>query len=195
MIHFDRFDSPLGTLLATAEDGALTGLYFSAQKYHPATTAGWIEDSDAQPFPLVRRQLEEYFAGRRRTFDFPMAPGGGRATSFQQAIWMAIAAVPFGATTTYAQLAAECGRPTAARAAGAATGRNPISVVIPCHRIVGGSGALTGYAGGLPRKRALLGFERSITEGRNGALCGLAPDDLFATAEAKAPPAAMAPPG
>lgn len=195
MIHFNRFDSPLGTLLATAEDGVLTGLYFSEQKYHPATTIGWIEDGEAQPFPIVRRQLDEYFAGRRRVFDFPMRPGGCRATSFQQAIWDAIAAVPYGATTTYAQLAAACGRPSAARAAGAATGRNPISVVIPCHRIVGGSGALTGYAGGLPRKRALLGFERSIAEGRAGALNQLSPDDLFAAVEANAAPAAMAAPG
>ncbi len=187
MIHYDEFDSPLGRMLATAEDGALTGLYFAAQKYHPASTDGWVHDTDAAPLPAVRRQLREYFAGTRRAFDFPVAPGGGRATAFQKSVWQAIAAVPFGATTTYGALAAQCGRPAAARAAGAATGRNPISLVIPCHRIVGGTGALTGYAGGLSRKEALLGFERDVAHGHARPLAAAAAADLFG-----APPPATA---
>ncbi|MEO8135400.1 MAG: methylated-DNA--[protein]-cysteine S-methyltransferase [Betaproteobacteria bacterium] len=192
MIYYDEFDSALGRMLATAEGGVLTGLYFAAQKYHPASTDGWTADPEAQPFPAVRRQLQEYFAGLRRVFDFPIAPGGGRATPFQQAIWKAIAAVPFGVTTTYARLAAQCGQPTAARAAGAATGRNPVSLVIPCHRIVGGSGALTGYAGGLSRKRALLDFERAIAGGQAGAMDALLPRDLFGAANGNVGPRSMA---
>ena len=165
MISTIRFDSPLGRMQATAEGNALTGLYFIGQQHFPDTAGDWAEDARAQPFAALRRQLDEYFAGRRRAFDLPLAPGGSRGTAFQHAVWDAIAAVPFGATTTYAALAAQCGRPAAARASGAATGRNPVSLIIPCHRIVGTSGALTGYAGGLERKRTLLAFERAVADG------------------------------
>jgi len=101
-------------------------------------------------------QLREYFAGARTRFDIPLAPAG---TPFQREVWRAIGEVPFGETITYAELARRCDRPSAARAAGAATGRNPITVIIPCHRIIGSGGALTGYAGGVDRKRALLELE------------------------------------
>ena len=160
MITSTRIETPLGTLLASAEEGALTGLWFVGQKHFPKGVETWADDSDAAPFATVRAQLDEYFAGRRRAFDMPMNPGGSRATPFQRDVWKAIAAIPFGKTTTYSALADRCGRPTAARAAGAATGRNPISIVIPCHRILGSSGDLTGYAGGLERKRKLLDLER-----------------------------------
>jgi len=170
MISTLRFDSPLGRMQATAEAGALTGLYFIGQQHFPAAAGDWSEDARAQPFAALRRQLDEYFAGRRQAFDLPLAPGGSRGTAFQHAVWDAIAAVPFGATTTYAALAARCGRPAAARASGAATGRNPVSLIIPCHRIVGTSGALTGYAGGLERKRALLAFERAVAAGDAGPI-------------------------
>ena len=158
-ISHTRFDSPLGPMLATAEDGALTGLYFVGQRYFPEPHDRWREDDDAAPFPALRAQLAEYFAGTRREFDLPLAPGGGAATAFQKDVWNAIAGVPLGSTTTYASLASACGRASAVRAAGAATGRNPISVIIPCHRIVGTDGSLTGYAGGLERKRTMLAFE------------------------------------
>jgi len=144
MISIAYLDSPLGRMLATAEDRALTGLYFVGQQHYPTATADWREAPRAQPFDALRRQLDAYFAGQRRVFDLPLAPGGGRATPFQRAVWDAIAGVPFGATTTYSALAAQCGRPAAARASGAATGRNPISLIIPCHRILGSRGALTG---------------------------------------------------
>ena len=170
MIATTRFETPLGRMLATAEDDALTGLYFVGQRYYPEAAEGWHQDGLARPFAILREQLDEYFAGRRRTFDLPLNPGGGRGTPFQRAVWSAIAAVPLGDTTTYSSLAAQCGRPSAARAAGAATGRNPISLVIPCHRIVGSDGALTGYAGGLERKRALLAFERAVVRGEAGPI-------------------------
>jgi len=170
MISTIRFDSPLGRMLATAEDDSLTGLYFIGQRYFPEGADDWRENADAQPFPALRRQLEEYFAGTRQSFELPLKPAGKRGTPFQRAVWDAIAAVPFGVTTTYAALAARCGRPPAARASGAATGRNPISLVIPCHRIVGSNGALTGYAGGLERKRALLAFESAVARGETGSI-------------------------
>ena len=159
MITSTKIESPLGTLLASEEDGALTGLWFIGQRYFPKGAEGWREVADAPVFGRLREELDEYFAGTRREFDLPMNPGGSHATTFQRDVWKAIAAVPFGKTTTYSSLAQSCGKPTAARAAGAATGRNPISILIPCHRIVGSSGDLTGYAGGLDRKRALLQLE------------------------------------
>lgn len=173
MISTTRFDSPLGRMLATAEGNALTGLYFIGQQHYPEATADWQEDGEARPFAALRRQLDEYFAGARLAFDLPLNPGGKRGTPFQRAVWNAIAAVPFGATATYSSLAARCGRPSAARASGAATGRNPVSLIIPCHRIVGSGGALTGYAGGLGRKRALLAFERAVALGEADPVCRL----------------------
>ena len=159
MIKSTKIESPLGSLLASAEDGALTGLWFIGQRHFPKSADGWQEVADAPVFGQLRQELDEYFAGKRREFDLPMNPGGSHATVFQRDVWKAIAAVPFGKTTTYSSLALSCGKPSAARAAGAATGRNPISILIPCPRIVGSSGALTGYAGGLDRKRALLQLE------------------------------------
>ena len=153
-----RTPSPLGTILLVANPSgdALSGLYLDGQKYFP-------EDADAcrdsPRLPVFRdaiAQLREYFAGTRTAFDLPLAPTG---TPFQRDVWTAISAVPFGATISYGELARRCGRPSAVRAAGAATGRNPLTIVVPCHRIMGSGGALTGYAGGLDRKRALLELE------------------------------------
>ncbi|MEP7183447.1 MAG: methylated-DNA--[protein]-cysteine S-methyltransferase [Betaproteobacteria bacterium] len=157
---FTRIGSPHGDLVLAAVDDALVGIWFDGQKYQPPIGAGWRHRPDA---PVLRRaatQLDEYFAGDRTRFDLALAP---RGTPFQRAVWAAIATVPAGATITYAELAAKIGKPGSARAAGAATGRNPLSIVIPCHRIVGAGGALTGYAGGLDRKRALLALERDAT--------------------------------
>jgi methylated-DNA-[protein]-cysteine S-methyltransferase len=176
MISTTNFDSPLGRMLATAEDKALTGLYFIGQQYYPDAAGAWHEDGAARPFDALRQQLDEYFAGKRLLFDLPLNPGGKRGkrgtggTAFQRAVWDAIAAVPFGSTATYSALATRCGRPSAARATGAATGRNPLSLIIPCHRIVGSSGALTGYAGGLERKRTLLAFEFAVAMAEAGPI-------------------------
>jgi methylated-DNA-[protein]-cysteine S-methyltransferase len=150
--------SPLGTILlvANAPGEALGGIYLERQKYFPDDAAAWNESPRLPVFRKAVAQLHEYFAGTRTVFDLALAPEG---TPFQRNIWRAIGAVPFGATITYGELARRCGRPSAVRAAGAATGRNPLTIVIPCHRIVGSNGALTGYAGGLERKRALLTLE------------------------------------
>ena len=183
-IWHTRFGSPLGPMLATAEAGALTGLYFVDQRYFPEPGDDWREDDDAAPFPALRAQLSEYFDGTRREFDLPLAPGGGRATAFQQDVWRAIARVPLGSTTTYAELASACGRASAVRAAGAATGRNPISVIIPCHRIIGSDGSLTGYAGGLERKRTMLAFEYATAHAKSSAPRAIAFFKAFARAGA-----------
>lgn len=153
-----RTPSPLGTILLVANPPgeALCGLYLDRQKYFPDDAGTWGESPRLPIFRNAVAQLREYFAGTRKVFDLPLAPEG---TPFQRGVWEAIGAVPFGATITYAELARRCGRPSAVRAAGAATGRNPLTIVVPCHRIVGSGGALTGYAGGLDRKRTLLALE------------------------------------
>jgi methylated-DNA-[protein]-cysteine S-methyltransferase len=147
--------SPVGELLLVGCDGALVGVYFPEHARGPAIDAAWQRDDAA--LEEARRQLGEYFAGGRRTFTLRLAADG---TPFQRQVWAGLARIPFGATSTYAELAREVGRPGAARAVGAAVGRNPLSIVVPCHRVVGTSGALTGYAGGMDRKRHLLALEQ-----------------------------------
>ena len=156
MRYYDFFDSPHGRMLLVAAEDALTGVYFEGQKYHPALEPRWRLDAGHAPLRQAARELAEYFCGGRTRFEAPNAPAG---TPFQQAVWKAISTVPFGSTLTYVELARRAGFPGAARAAGAATGRNPLTIFVPCHRIVGSDGSLTGYAGGLDRKRALLQLE------------------------------------
>jgi methylated-DNA-[protein]-cysteine S-methyltransferase len=151
-------DSPLGPLTLVATDGALSGLYMDRQRYRPDTAT--FGERDHTPFGATVAQLEEYFAGRRTAFDVPLAPAG---TAFQRQVWVALRAIPFGQTVSYGQLANRLGRPTAARAVGLANGRNPIGIIVPCHRVVGANGDLTGYSGGLERKRRLLDFERGLS--------------------------------
>ena len=151
-----RRKSPFGTMRLVARGGALVGAYFDGQKYDAREGEQWREAPDDPVLREAGRQLDEYFAGKRDRFDLALAPEG---TPFQQRVWRAIAKVPAGATTSYGQIARRLGCPTAVRAVGAAIGRNPLIVVVPCHRIVGAGGALTGYAGGLDRKRALLSLE------------------------------------
>jgi methylated-DNA-[protein]-cysteine S-methyltransferase len=133
-------------------------------KGRPAARPDWRRD-DA-PFDAVRRQLEEYFAGRRQDFDVPLRMAG---TTFQQLVWKALVRIPFGTTITYAQLAGRIGRPSAARAVGHANSRNPISIIVPCHRVIGADGALAGYAGGLEKKRRLLDLERNASAAEYGS--------------------------
>ena len=156
MTRYARFDSPLGPMLVTAEDDGITEVNFVDAKYTRPVQPGWVEDPEAPALAECRKQLLEYFAGKRTDFDLPLA---SRGTEFQQRVWKEIARVRFGETITYGELANRAGTPGHARAAGAATGRNPVGVVIPCHRIVGSDGSLTGYAGGLERKRELLELE------------------------------------
>lgn len=156
MTLYTEMDSPLGTLQLTAEDGALTGVHFPGQKHDRPPQPHWRRADGEPVLAAARAQLAEYFDGRRSDFDLPLAP---RGTPFQQAVWRALLAVPFGATSTYGSIAGAIGRPTAVRAVGAAVGANPIGIVVPCHRIVGADGSLTGYAGGLDRKTKLLALE------------------------------------
>jgi len=154
--YYDTFGGPYGAMLLVANDAGLTGVYFDRQKYIPRLGAAWRHTPDHPVLLETKRQLHEYFTGDRREFQLPLDPAG---TPFQRAVWKAIAGVPYGHTITYAQLARRAGHPEGPRAAGTATGRNPISIVVPCHRIVGTDGSLTGYAGGIARKRALLKLE------------------------------------
>ncbi len=147
-------DSPVGTLTLVERGGGLAGLYLAGQRHLPETTAFGPRDDGA--LQGVQEQLVAYFEGTLRDFDVVLATAG---TPFQQAVWAALREVPYGRTCTYAELAAAIGRPTAVRAVGAANGRNPVSIVVPCHRVVGSGGALTGYAGGLARKQQLLQHE------------------------------------
>ena len=148
-------DSPVGPLTVVADEGALAGLYMDGQRHLPDRSAFGARDDDA--LPQLREQLGAYFAGELRDFDVPLAT---RGTPFQESVWAALRDVPYGATCSYADLARAIGRPTAVRAVGAANGRNPVCVVVPCHRVVATGGGLTGYAGGLDRKQLLLDLER-----------------------------------
>lgn len=153
--------SPLGPLTLTGDGEGLTGLYMSEHRHRPPLPPGAVRDDGA--FAPAVAQLEEYFAGARRAFALPLAAGG---TPFQKRVWAALEQIPYGETTSYGALAASLGRPGAARAVGLANGRNPISIVVPCHRVVGSGGRLTGYGGGLERKERLLELERSALRPR-----------------------------
>ena len=153
-LHALTLRSPVGALLLVAGDRALVAIDLPG--------AARERGPEAPDHPVLSRaaaQLAEYFAGRRKAFDLPLAPAG---TPFQQAVWRALADIPFGETRTYAGLARALGRPRAARAVGAANGRNPLPIVLPCHRVIGSDGGLTGYAGGLAVKRRLLELEGAL---------------------------------
>lgn len=156
MEYYDYYDSPLGQILLVATDQALTGLHFVGEKYYPAISPAWQHHPGATLIVRAREQLDAYFAGTGKSFDLPVEPAG---TAFQRVVWRALQEIPYGATTHYGALAQRLGKPGASRAVGAANGRNPISIVIPCHRVIGANGALTGYAGGMERKDALLRLE------------------------------------
>lgn len=151
-----RYDSPLGTMLLAASDRGLAGVWFEGQKHGP-DARGWREDASHPVLQAAVAQLRSYFAGERQDFELPLDLQAG--TPFQQSVWSALCAIPRGDTTSYAALARRLGKPQAARAIGAAVGRNPVSIVVPCHRVLGTGGSLTGYAGGLERKTALLQLE------------------------------------
>lgn len=151
-----RHPSPLGGILLAATGRGLAGLWFDGQRHHP-DASGWRLDAAHPVLVRAMRQLDEYFAGRRTAFDLPLDLQGG--TPFQQSVWQALLRIPRGERRTYGQLGADLGRGAAARAVGAAVGRNPVCIVVPCHRVLGADGSLTGYAGGLDRKTALLRLE------------------------------------
>ncbi len=163
--YFSFIDSPLGSLFIQGDGEFVTGLYLPRHKGWIGPEAAW-QQADA-PFAAVREQLTEYFAGERQQFDVPLRLAG---TPFQQRVWRELVEIPFGSTITYAELARRVGKPTASRAVGHANGGNPISIVVPCHRVIGADGKLTGYAGGVDRKRRLLDWERRVTGAARGDL-------------------------
>ena len=156
MRYYDLYESPQGQMLLTATERGIAGVYFAGQKYFPKDESEWSRDGRNTLLRQARGELIEYFAGTRKRFEVALDPSG---TPFQRAVWKAISGVAYGETITYGELARRAGAAGRARAAGAATGRNPIGIIVPCHRIVGADGSLTGYAGGLERKRALLALE------------------------------------
>jgi methylated-DNA-[protein]-cysteine S-methyltransferase len=152
--------TPIGRLLLTGDEAGLRGISFQSG-IHPATVESEWERSE-EPFQEAIAQLDAYFAGRLRRFDLALAP---RGTPFQRDVWSALTRIPYGETVSYSELASRIGRPAATRAVGAANGRNPLPIVIPCHRVIGADGSLTGFGGGLPIKRRLLELEAGSVGG------------------------------
>lgn len=159
-VHTSIAHSILGEIVLVAGDDGLHQLTFTGQRHDRAVPPGARRDPGAQILRQAAEQLDAYLSGELRAFDLPLAPAG---TAFQQAVWMALREIPFGASTSYGAIASSLPTPSAARAVGTAVGRNPIGIIVPCHRVLGASGALTGYAGGLERKRHLLELEGLLT--------------------------------
>ena len=154
---YKRVQSPVGRLTLVATDEGLAAILWENDPPGRVRLDMQAEDTDHPVLVEAERQLEEYFAGRRQQFTLKLDPSG---TAFQRTVWRALMTIPFGETRSYGQIATEIGHPQAARAVGAANGRNPLSIVAPCHRVIGATGALTGFAGGLDVKERLLEFER-----------------------------------
>jgi len=156
MIYICNINTPLGIICAAAENNALVGLWFNKQKYYPEGIEKWIEKADYAIFENLREWLREYFSGKKPTTFISLNPQG---TAFQKSVWEILQTIPYGETLTYGEIAEKINKKTAFQAVGGAVGRNPISIIIPCHRVVGFNRSLTGYAGGLEKKRALLNLE------------------------------------
>jgi methylated-DNA-[protein]-cysteine S-methyltransferase len=154
------FDSPIGALLLMSDGTSLTGLHTDNDRHRPAVGRDWIRDDGVAPFARTIAQLRAYFEGCRTEFDLPLAPQG---TEFQLSVWRGLRNIRFGETISYGELARRIGRPGASRAVGHSNARNPISIIVPCHRVIGADQSLTGYAGGLDRKRALLEHEARVS--------------------------------
>lgn len=157
-IRYALLDGSLGTLLLRAQDETLTGLFFPDQAHVPAIAADWTRDDGAEIFAQTLREVNEFAEGRREEFTVSTRATG---TPFQMRVWQALAGIPFGETASYGEIARRIGSPSSVRAVGAAVGRNPLTIIVPCHRVIGSTGSLTGYAGGLDRKRRLLALERA----------------------------------
>ncbi len=153
-VYYTYTESPIGPLLLTSDGSALTGLHFSTGDKARGAEAGW--ERREEPFRKVVKQLQEYFDGKRKEFDIQLQPNG---TDFQLAVLDTLQQIPYGETWSYREVAEQIGNPKAVRAVGAANGRNPIAVIIPCHRVIGAGGDLTGFGGGLPAKEYLLALE------------------------------------
>lgn len=158
-LYWHEIDSPVGRLLLAGDGESLIHLGFQSGPRPQARAGGWV--ADAAPFGAAIGQLGEYFAGRRHRFDLPLAP---RGTEFQRRVWRALTEIPYGTTIAYGELARRIGQPGASRAVGLANGANPLPIVVPCHRVIGANGSLTGFGGGLPIKRKLLALEGAAPE-------------------------------
>ncbi len=154
---FVDFDSPIGTLIAIANDQGIAALHMLGGKHGPAATDFGTRDPQAAQLRTLQMQMAEYFAGERIQFDLPLAAAG---TAFQQQVWQALCKIPYGQTRSYGEQALAIDNAKAVRAVGAANGRNPIAIIVPCHRVVGSNGTLTGFGGGLDKKAFLLELER-----------------------------------
>lgn len=159
-IWYDHLSTPIGNLMLVADAQGLREVWFETGKHRKTPDPAWKQDAARLAF--ARRQLEEYFAGTRQHFELPLHPLG---TNFQVAVWQALAEIPYGSTISYGELARRIGQPQAVRAVGAANGRNPLPIVLPCHRVIGANGSLTGFGGGLPTKRFLLDMEDQVARG------------------------------
>lgn len=171
MIVFEHLDTPIGTLTLAADAGGLRHIEFPNNRY-PMNRAGWMHGAHGDVAAILRaarEQLLEYFDGARTGFSLTLAPQG---TQFQLQVWRTLATIPYGDTWSYRDLAHAIGKPDAMRAVGAANGRNPLPIVLPCHRVIGADGSLTGFGGGLPIKEALLRLEGAMPTQRNGDLFG-----------------------
>lgn len=157
-MSYHEIDSPVGSLLLVGDATGLAGIHFQSTPRPTRVDPGW--QRSAQPFRSVVRQLEEYFAGKRRVFEIEFVPTG---TPFQRAVWRQLQAIPFGTSISYGELARRIGKPTAFRAVGAANGANPWPIVVPCHRVIGSDRSLTGFGGGLSAKRTLLCHEAEVS--------------------------------
>lgn len=158
MICYQYINSPIDPLLLAADDKGLHLIEFHTPRHPMSRTAEWTEGNNPI-LEATRLQLDEYFSGSRKDFELPLAPQG---TPFQTGVWHMLATIPYGQTISYAQLAQRVGKPTAMRAVGAANGRNPLPIVLPCHRVIGADGSLTGFGGGLPIKQFLLQLEGAL---------------------------------
>ncbi len=156
MIYFTSYESPIQTLRLVSDGRSLLAIHLPVEKHAALVRSDWIEDDSIAPFRETKTQLAAYFAGELRRFDLPLKPEG---TAFQQVVWAALQRINYGQTITYGALALAIGQGGAARAVGLANGRNLLSIVVPCHRVIGADGRLTGYAGGVDRKRWLLAHE------------------------------------
>ena len=175
-MRYTHYPSPLGPLLLAADAGGLRLISFPTGKQRRQPEPDWQLDDSFGPLPATVAQLDAYFAGTLTCFDLPLAPGG---TPFQQQVWQALQTIPFGITWSYGQLARVIGRPKASRAVGAANGANPLPIIIPCHRVIGASGSLTGFGGGLTTKHWLLEFEGALSDA-GGAQLPLFPATAYA---------------
>ena len=159
-VYFDEMDSPVGTLRLVADSHGLREVWFERERHPKKAQSTWIRATE--PLAFARVQLEEYFAGERQHFKLPLHPVG---TPFQLTVWHELGRIPYGVTISYGELARRIEQPLAVRAVGAANGRNPLPIVLPCHRVIGSDGSLTGFGGGLPTKRFLLSMEDRIRHG------------------------------